>query len=446
MNRARTSGVSVAIWIAALALGEYIARVEYAADQSALENRVLSEASELRASIESELNSSIHLASGLSGFLSLNPDLTQIDTNSMLASIYEHGRNVQNIGLAPNNRIDYIYPLEGNEAALGLDFKTVPDQWIGVQQAMETHDTVIVGPIRLVQGGIGIVTRTPVYMGDGSYWGLISIVIDVERLFDTVSKRYADRGIRWAIRTMGGTGRMSPMEFGDEGLFDAAPIIQTIELPGALWDIAIARPAEWERLESRLQITRAVYIVVCTIIALLLFLAIRERELVQHLALHDPLTGLPNRRLLFDRLEQCAAMSRRSKEGFCLLYVDLDDFKKVNDSFGHHAGDAVLTELAERFRKALRASDTIARVGGDEFVLLLRDTPSVKGAREVASKVMVAATQPIPYPPHNLQVGASIGIARFPDHGYTPDELTARADRAMYEVKQSGKGGITLLR
>jgi diguanylate cyclase (GGDEF)-like protein len=156
-------------------------------------------------------------------------------------------------------------------------------------------------------------------------------------------------------------------------------------------------------------------------------------------ALHDGLTGLPNRTLLGDRLTSAIAVAQRQDAALSLLMLDLDGFKSVNDTYGHHAGDLVLVETAKRLSGTLRESDTAARLGGDEFVLLLPATPLI-GATEAARALVDFIGAPIVVDRKPLTVGASIGIAVFPNHGRDPEVLLAAADSAMYEAKHSGGG------
>jgi len=156
-------------------------------------------------------------------------------------------------------------------------------------------------------------------------------------------------------------------------------------------------------------------------------------------ALHDALTGLPNRALLGDRLTSAIAVAQRQDAALSLLLLDLDGFKGVNDTWGHHAGDLVLIEIASRLSGTLRESDTAARLGGDEFVLLLPATPLV-GAIEAARALVDFIVAPIAIDGKQVTVGASIGIAVFPNHGRDAEVLLAAADSAMYEAKHSGGG------
>ncbi|MEO8203242.1 MAG: diguanylate cyclase [Betaproteobacteria bacterium] len=163
------------------------------------------------------------------------------------------------------------------------------------------------------------------------------------------------------------------------------------------------------------------------------------QEEVRHLALHDALTGLPNARLLADRMEQALAAARRTKEAAAVMYLDLDGFKPVNDTHGHAAGDLVLTEVGARLRKMLRETDTVARLGGDEFVVVLGRIGGESDARLAAERVLAAIATPFELGSAQAHLSASIGIALFPLHGADAQSLRQHADAAMYVAKRSGK-------
>lgn len=169
-----------------------------------------------------------------------------------------------------------------------------------------------------------------------------------------------------------------------------------------------------------------------------------QRDQIEQLATHDALTGLPTVRLAHDRLQMALHASRRSGHGLALLFVDLDGFKAVNDRHGHAAGDAVLCAVATRLSQLIRASDTAARIGGDEFLLILAELPAPVAAMQIAQRVVEMLAQPIDFHGQALQVGASVGIALYPEHGEDAETLRAAADAAMYAVKRSGKHGVAL--
>jgi len=164
----------------------------------------------------------------------------------------------------------------------------------------------------------------------------------------------------------------------------------------------------------------------------------------RHLAQHDNLTGLPNRALFFDRLDQALALCRREHAGLALLFIDLDRFKEVNDTLGHEAGDQLLRESASRMNSCIRESDSTGRIGGDEFVIFLRGIENAPAAELAAEKLRAALEAPFMLSGREASISASIGIALFPEHGSDSSELSQHADAAMYRSKARGRNRFSV--
>jgi diguanylate cyclase (GGDEF)-like protein len=160
---------------------------------------------------------------------------------------------------------------------------------------------------------------------------------------------------------------------------------------------------------------------------------------LEHLAHHDPMTNLPNRTLLTERLAQSIALAQRARTELLVLYVDLDRFKVINDTRGHAAGDRVLAVTGQRIAEALRVGDTASRVGGDEFILVCATNGAAGEAARLASRLLAAIGEPIGIGDDDVSVGASIGISMYPADGISGEELIRKADSAMYAAKQSGR-------
>lgn len=182
--------------------------------------------------------------------------------------------------------------------------------------------------------------------------------------------------------------------------------------------------------------------------AVLVFQDVTERqqaaEMIRYMANHDALTTLPNRNLCNRRLPQAISLAKRQGRNICLLFIDLDRFKPINDKFGHATGDKVLIEVADRLKKLLRASDSVCRLGGDEFVILLESTPTVEGAEHVAQRAIDLLNEPIEVEGRQFSIGASIGISIFPDDCQDGDTMLQHADIAMYEAKKKGRNCFAL--
>jgi diguanylate cyclase (GGDEF)-like protein len=156
-----------------------------------------------------------------------------------------------------------------------------------------------------------------------------------------------------------------------------------------------------------------------------------------HRSLHDSATGLPNRDLFLERLEHGLVQAKRHRWKLALLCIDLDNFKTANDTYGHHVGDRVLIAVANRLQSTVRAEDTVSRVGGDEFMCVLLDVKSVADAAEIADKITRRIAEPYDFEGISPRIGASVGIAMYPDDGVTSDALLKRADMAMYRAKRN---------
>lgn len=187
---------------------------------------------------------------------------------------------------------------------------------------------------------------------------------------------------------------------------------------------------------SRSPVAAAIGAALVAIAAFGAFLTIRRLRAAESLALRDPLTNLPNRTLLEDRVEQALRQSRRTGEPFAVVVLDLDGFKEINDIRGHRAGDEVLTRLARTLEEAVRESDTVARIGGDEFAVLSLGTRDEDEATVLLGRLRHALRSPIEVDGVTVEIDASIGWALFPDDGATPEELLGRADGQMYATKR----------
>lgn len=165
----------------------------------------------------------------------------------------------------------------------------------------------------------------------------------------------------------------------------------------------------------------------------------RSRNALEHLARHDPLTGLPNRRVFFERLEHALAAARRSAKPLAVLFVDLDHFKQLNDSLGHSIGDRVLQAVANLLRSATRENDTVARLGGDEFVILIEQLDNPGQVAAVLHKLHERFQLPMLLDGHEVKVQASMGVSLFPRDGDDIESLVQQADRAMYVAKNAGR-------
>jgi diguanylate cyclase (GGDEF)-like protein len=207
--------------------------------------------------------------------------------------------------------------------------------------------------------------------------------------------------------------------------------------------------------DIQMAVRRAMYILTCVGLLLAVAVAMATRLLLnvveanvalsarlENEATHDSLTGLANRRLLYEWLPPLLLQAKRRGSAVAVLFIDLDGFKQINDRLGHAAGDAVLILVAQRAATVLRSADLLARLGGDEFAVVVADAGTPADLEILAQRLLAAISQPLPADFQGLGIGASIGVARFPDHGDDADAIVSRADDAMYAAKHAGKGCV----
>ncbi len=550
--------------------------------------QVNNHAAALRSRLESEMNRTIFAVSGFTHFIGANPELGWEAFRPVAERMVQPGSHMINITLAPDNIIRWIYPIEGNEAAIGLRILDHPQQGESLRRMIDSGRPVVTGPVDLVQGGHALIFRSPVYLDDGSYWGAASVPVDYHSVLAAAGLEEAGvNGLSVALRGHDGLGADGDLFFGDAEVFRSDPVLQTVRFEGQSWQMAMAPAEGWAAYAAGPNTHRMTGVLLALIFAVLaavlaaqayrirrvsrrlealvaaipdsgfvindrgrflesfggrerrlyhdgsvlkdrrldeimdaetarhalagvqrsiaekrlvtleyalrsddsellnniggpsgtqwfeariyplpkgiedrpavLWLAynITERRLaeeqarineeqIRHLAMHDHLTGLANRTYLLEQMQKALDMAERNGHQIGLLFLDLDHFKTINDNHGHETGDLVLQELAARLRTVIRHSDTVARHGGDEFVILMSKVDGLDGAKAVAEKTLAAITKPIEANGRIFRVGASIGISLYPDHGVTADDLQRAADDAMYQAKDGGRDQVSV--
>ena len=394
----------------------------------------------LQTRLTRELDNALFLTGGLKSYLAVREGkLDRREVDAILKKLFEDSRHVRNFGVAVGYRLIYLYPVKGNEKVFGIDYRKVPGQLAAVQRVIDGGTPLLLGPMRLVQGGQGLVYRVPVSV-KGKYWGLISTVIDADSFFADAFARAKAENVELAIRGRDARGMQGDVFRGDGRLFGQGGVeLIDVDVPGGKWVMALrGRALSFPAAE----VWRLRFLVwgLALFLGWGVYALLVQRARLARLAMFDPLTDLPNRTLIEDRLERAISAQRRNPAMVsALLFADLDDFKRINDEHGHRAGDAVLQGVAERAIHAVRDIDSVGRWGGDEMIVLLENAGRDK-IPELVERVRRAIETPIDYAGLKLQVGVSIGVAVVPDDGDGIQDLIRRADRRMYEEKQKRKG------
>ena len=405
----------------------------------------------LGARLEGEINSNLLVLRGLKAEVAINPDITQKEFVSLVDEYFESRLSIRHIALAPNLIITHIHPEEGNRSALGLDYRTVPEQYFAVKEVIDKRAIMVNGPVNLVQGGSALIARSPVFLGqdDGVLWGIIAVVIDDQMMFDNAGMDTTLWGLDIAVRGKNGMGDLGDVFFGSADVFERESVTVDVILPYGRWQLAASPSDGWSASTTDLISFWLIAVLVSLVLSMASFLIAanyREKlsaiEIANYRADFDGLTGLANRSYFNQQLTSVIALHRRHQQTFALFFIDLDFFKEVNDSWGHHAGDQLLRHFAKRMTNIVRNDDVVARLAGDEFVIVLKDIEVATQAELLAEKLQLELGEPYLIEGQYLSVTHSLGIAMYPQDGRNGETLLQNADRAMYEAKRAGKNRI----
>ncbi len=564
----------------------------------------LSELNLIQDRLEGDVRGEVQLVRGLVADIASRANLDPASFNALCEHVLRSDYLLRNIAVSPGLVVAYECPLKGNEKAIGLDLGANVDQRAAALRARDNGDVVLAGPVDLVQGGRGFIARLPVFV-DGPdqgrrFWGMVSAVIDLDKLYRDAGLYAGDLPIDVAISGRDGQGQDARSFFGDARVFDNNPVTRFVSVPSGLWTIAATpkggwdaaltgrwwarliilfagalvvapawlagrlveerrvhfnrlaeREVELERLSRRLELaldaskvgvwdfnidtqelvwddrmnelynypldggpreyrhwrdrldeadveraiadfetawekgryesqyrlnlgdgrTRVVRAIGQLYVASDLsrqmvgvnwdvtadvrltedltrskaLTEARNAELeaarahIEYNSLHDFLTRLPNRMYLERALAEHAARCAKSGGGVALLQVDLDGFKRINDTLGHSAGDAMLIHTAETIRRHLRPGDFVARTGGDEFVVVCTADDGMDGFDDMARRIIEDVSRPIVHDGHECRLGMSIGIASAYGAEVGRQRLLVDADLALYRAKSLGR-------
>lgn len=400
-------------------------------------------ASAFATKLRGQLEANLAVGYGLEAQISVLGSLDQTRLERVAARLLQKPLNIRHIAVAPDLVVSALYPLAGNEGALGLDYRKHLGQRDDVLQAMQSHQVVLAGPLPLVQGGGDhLLARFPVRASDGGDWGLISLVIRVPELLRDAGLHDMELRYRLALRN----SASGEAFIGDAALFTADEPPHSIPVPGGEWQLAV-KPKEEEHWQHLL------YWSICLLASLLAAVAVfylrryhhqREQHMqdLEQITAIDPLTQLTSRYQFNEHLNQLIEECQRTEQGFTVLFIDLDHFKEINDSLGHSTGDELLVEVARTLKNCVRSYDLLCRFGGDEFIAVLKNvnrTPEIENRARIITSCVGES--------RNIQGAAvnitcSVGVAVYPTDGADAASLIQHADLAMYESKRTGRNAL----
>lgn len=391
----------------------------------------------LKSQVERELNSIIFLTSGISSYFTVyHQTLNDKQVNEILAELHKKAKHTRNFGLAVGYRLKYIYPMHSNEEAVNLDYRELPKQWPHVQKAITTKSGVLEGPVNLVQGGTGLIYSYPIFV-DGQYWGMVSSVIDTVSFFKSAFHGVVESKYNFALRLKHIDNQT--LIYGNEKSFSQQyALITNSEVPNGELEWAVVSMIN--QGPAHIVMLKIMSWVISFFLAGTLFFLLKDRQTLVFEAASDSLTGIANRRFINKKISASLKHANSHQKLIAIMFIDLDYFKKINDAYGHDFGDEVLKVVSKTLSRNIRASDTLSRVGGDEFVILLNELDRVEDSVMIANKIIEAFQYPIIVNNRIFKVNLTIGVATS---STTYQEgvkgLMKKADIALYEAKGSGR-------
>ena len=431
-------GLAVLVYVVtSFYLVEYLHQ-SYSRDVAAERSHYLSQQLALvRSRLEATLTAEIFQANGLTSYVFVTPDSTPKEWLPLAKQIVLNAPHVRNIALAPDNIVQFVYPLAGNEQALGLDYSEHPNQLRTVNLARNSKKIFVAGPLTLVQGGTALIARMPIFSDppkNSQYWGVCSVVLDWESLLEDAGAFEFPLGVQLAMRGVDGTGSLGAVFLGDKETFHEPMLTENVHLMSGSWLMAL-KANDSSLVTSagvKYHLIRLCGYSVALVLLISMLLMYKAYRNAQRYSFEDVLTKLANRRQVQEVLERL--LNRHCR--FAIINIDMNNFKLVNDSFGHAVGDELLREVSHRLAGSSRSYDTVARVGGDEFLLVLPRVSKQTDLAQICDKIRhQVCDTPFEYRGMKLHISLSIGYAIYPEDGADMEELLHRADSAMYKDK-----------
>lgn len=403
--------------------------------------------SDFRGHVETRIYTSLAQLRGLSTNLVLREQLSPEEFARLGEELRMGDPYMLSLALAPGFRVEQVFPARRSGDLVGTDLMQSLQYKPAMLSAIQLDNAVLAGPNDDADGRPVLNCVLPVWVsreGVPRLWGATMLKLDFNALLEDAGLKALENEIKVEIRGRDAMGPAGARVYGDDADMSFHAVRMPAFVPGGSWLIS-GMPREgwqvppWWRTQAGM-----IGLALTAFSAFAVFSILRDRLRIRAMAGIDPLTSLPNRRVAMSRLQQLVVRGRRSQRAFAVFSIDLDDFKPINDAHGHAAGDAVLAAIGQRLRQSIRGNDLIARVGGDEFLLLL-DDPSVDNEERLmayAQRLRKVLLDPIRVGEQELRVGASIGVALYPRDGHDAVALLREADDAMYRAKRGQHEGV----
>lgn len=383
-----------------------------------------------------EINMSIEYVDILDVIVRSNP--SNIETVETYAEmILEKHDSIENIAVAPDGVVQYIYPDGQNQLAVGHDLIKDPQRYPYIKKAIDEKSTVIQGPVEAIQGGIFLFNRKAIFMtenGQERFWGLCVVTINFDKLMANSGITLDDEEYLLALNVPAVVGE-NDFFWGDSTIIEKEAISHPISIGDQEWELFIYPRIGWTDNESNwfgIEAADGLYLQLSIILFIFVLWHLNRYAQQAEAAKVDLLTGTLNKNTF---KKYVVRNLKKKKNRQALIIIDINKFKAINDTYGHLAGDRVIKEMAHRLTKVLRGKDLVSRWGGDEFVVYVDDLESQCDIEKIIKRIHREVAHPFQIDEILIQVDVSTGYACYPDDGIHYQELYKKADHKMYANK-----------
>ena len=390
--------------------------------------------------IERNCNHTFQL-NGVIASLVMLGEANQQNFDSVAAKVLPDFPAADCVQLAPNGIVSSVYPLEGNENVLGHNLFEDEKRADEAFRTKASGVLTIGGPYPLLQGGEGFIGRLPVYKDDQrtEFWGFVNVVVRVQKIIETVNLSAIDgRNYEYSIYKISDVTGNRTHIYGVDLDKMRHPVTSKIDMPNAHWELAVAPKGLWVNLHLIIVLGTLSLLLICAFTILtLLFLKLKQSNIrLAQLATLDQLTGLYTKQTAIFTLKKEIDYANRNGSQVAVCFIDMNNFKQINDQYGHTVGDTALAKVAKRLLESVRPEDIVARFGGDEFIIIFRGKNTGTDYANTVERLKAVLNVPAKLSAHVLaDISAAVGLAVYPTNGKGVEELIAYADKAMYEDK-----------
>lgn len=383
------------------------------------------------------LNQSFEYVEVLEIIIRMNPNNPEL-IKAYSEMILQKHDTIQNIAIAPDGIVKFIYPTEQNKEAIGHNLMMDPKRYPFIKKAIDERRATIQGPIEAIQGGILIFNRKAFFITEDNierFWGICAVAVDFEKVMDYCGISKDDPDYYFALKAPKSDG-FQDFIWGNTECYTKDSITNTINFENQKWELTIYPKQGWRNNGDKLFVlesTDKLYLILSLILFIFILLHLNRYLQNSMRAKTDIMTGALNKNTF--RKSVIKNLKNKKNRTQAIIVLDINDFKIVNDTYGHLVGDSVIIELSKRFMKILRSNDLIARWGGDEFVIYLYNLNNTDDINNIVKRIYRELESPIEFSETSINVKVALGYALYPDDGVNFEELYKKADMMMYSNK-----------